>query len=103
MCASDPFYVFNISPERLARAQAALDPKGPIMSAVNEQQFMEIMFEIGLADGIALDEAGKFTMNLTDLQIVAVVASLSAVVEGGCKQILQERHRDPGADIFTIH
>lgn len=96
ICAVEPIYRFEVSQARLEKVSETLSL---MMTRLNQQQFMDILFEIGLADGLVWSDDGKPTMNMTELQQCALVAALAAAVEAGTKQVVNARYKD-ASDIF---
>lgn len=97
--AREPIYRFDISKKRLDTV-AALLPQ--LMQKLTQDEFLQIIIELQLYDGLTFDEQGNPSVDMTELQQVALVAGMAAVVEAGIKQVLSDRYRDPGSDILTI-
>lgn len=97
MCAIEPIYRFDVSVKRLDAVSKVL---GDMMTKLNQQQFLDVLMEIGLADGLKWVD-GKPTMNMTELQQCALAAALAAAAEGGCKMVVNDRYKDP-SDIFEL-
>lgn len=77
------------------------DKKGVLdllMERLNQQQFLDVLMEMGLADGLQWTN-GKPAMNMTELQMVGLTAALAAAAEAGCKMVVNDRYKDP-SDIF---
>lgn len=96
--ASEPIYRFNVTADRLAKAQKVL---ADVHNRITNEQFMEVVIELVLYDGVTF-ENNKVKINLTELQQCALAAGLGAAIEGGCKQVLSDKYHDPSSDILTI-
>jgi hypothetical protein len=81
MCALKPFMAFEVTPERLTKAEAAIAAAKPRLS---QSQAMEVAFELGFGDAIDMnEETGQIDIDLTNLQMIAFAAALAAVAETG--------------------
>lgn len=87
VCAYLPDMQFVVSPARL---QMCLNLLKDARDKLDDNQAIAVYAEIGLGDRITYSEDGsKMIMNVSDLQVVAAAAAISAAIEAGAQQVLK--------------
>lgn len=58
---------------------------GPLAEHVGQEKFDAVLRELQLDEFLEYDEWGQLTVNLTDIQVIAVVYALGAFIKGGAE------------------